>query len=115
MNTDKIKELIIKHCEHRSLLLSDDDFWGSEEDIAMGNNLANETSSIFGYDITEDEEWNAAICKATTAEIAMYAITRLSEQLKSFGGLMSESEVNTINQLNPDLVEKMRYWGVIKG
>jgi len=77
----RIKNIIEVEKEHLRLLEESDDFWGTDEDINIGNSVYREICNIVGFDINEDDEWGGYTIKATANEICAYNIKRLQEML----------------------------------
>jgi hypothetical protein len=79
---EKVKLLVKHEQEHLKKLQGNEDYWGSEDDINTGNEIANEISFIVGFEITEDNVWVSETIKATAEEICQYNCMRLNQLLE---------------------------------
>lgn len=77
----RLNDAINKEQEHLNLLVADSDFWGSEVDVTLSNEIVVDISMLVGFSIAEDDEWCRSIEKATPEEICKYNLSRL-EKLK---------------------------------
>lgn len=67
----------------RARLLEDDDYWGAEEDVNLGNAGVACASKAIGVCISEDGEWTEKFNKATSDEIPQLIVDALLECFKN--------------------------------
>lgn len=68
---------LIKLSEYHKQNLDNDDYWGSDDEIMLGNFIYTELCMLFGFDINEHDEYGAFTIKATATEICDYNIEQL--------------------------------------
>jgi hypothetical protein len=61
-----------------------EEFWGSEEDLALENFAYHGTNKLMGFDINEDETWGRYLIKATADEICQYCIGNLLKKFSDY-------------------------------
>jgi len=53
-------------------------YWGSEDDIELGNTIYLNVCNLVGFDTNEDDTWGSYTIKATSIEIIKYTIEQLT-------------------------------------
>lgn len=69
--------------------MDESDYWGSEEDINLGNAVYEQTISAVGFDPNDDAMWAASCNKATSTEID---VVNINELLHRFYGISKNND-----------------------
>jgi hypothetical protein len=79
-----------------------EEFWGSEEDLALENFAYFGTNKLMGFDINEDEIWGRYLIKATSCEICQFSIEKLIEHFPEYVPISNKLFIVSLENSNID-------------
>lgn len=61
-----------------------EEFWGSDEDLALENYTYIAINKLMGFDVNEDEKWGSYLIKATVTEICEFSLEELFKAFPNY-------------------------------